>query len=252
MPQFLVQPGDVDAIRATATLRGEEARHLVRVLRVRKGAPVEIFDGRGRRWTGAVLEIGSGSVRVGDLRQLPANEPAVEIELIQGLPKGDRWEWVVEKGTELGVARFRPVYSEHSVARLPEARETDRRTRWGKIALAAAKQCERARVPAVEPIRGLADTLATLGPPVSGEGRLALTERTPGARPGCPDSRPSLVRLAVGPEGGWSSADRELLAAAGFAPQSLGPRILRTDTAGLAGVVLVLAWWGDLENSPPG
>jgi 16S rRNA (uracil1498-N3)-methyltransferase len=251
MPQFLVHPPDVDPLLGTATLRDEEAHHLAQVLRARQGDPVEIFDGQRSRWSGVIAEIGAARVRVHGLRGLPANEPGLEIELIHALPKGERWEWILEKGTELGVARFWPVYSERSVARLSPARATDRQTRWNRVALAASKQCERARVPRVEPIQGLAETLAAMGLPAPREARLALTERTAGgaSRPRL-SARPHRVRLAVGPEGGWAPIDREALEGAGFAPQTLGPRILRTDTAGLAAVVLVLTWWGDLEPSP--
>lgn len=251
MPQFLVKPADVDAASAAATLRREEAHHLIHVLRARHGDSVALFDGRGGRWAGVIGEIETGVVHVHGLRRLPGNESGLEIELIQGLPKGERWEWVLEKGTELGVTRFRPIYSEHSVARLSDARADDRRLRWRRIVLAAAKQCERGRLPEVEPPAALSAALPALGPPRPGETRILLTERLLSRRRGPPlPSRPTLVRLAVGPEGGWSSADQEWFASAGFLPHSLGTRILRTDTASLAAVVMVLSWWGGLEAVP--
>jgi len=253
MPQFLVRPVDVAADSSTATLRDDEARHLIQVLRARPGDAVEVFDGHGRRWTGVIAGIDPGTVRVHSLQRLPDNEPVLDIELIQGLPKGERWEWILEKGTELGVTRFRPIYSDHSVARLSDKRATERQLRWRRIALASAKQCERGRIPSVDPLVGLPSALADLGPPTPGEARIALLERLPSSSLSRSLSTPpALVRLAVGPEGGWSAADREALASAGFSPYSLGPRILRTDTAGLAGVVMVLSWWGGLEAFLPG
>lgn len=253
MPQFLVQPGDLDPASGSAVLRGEEARHLLRALRARTGDPVSIFAGDGRRWRGLLAQSAGGEARVEGLAPLPPNEAPLTAELIQALPKGERWEWILEKGTELGAARFHPVLTDRTVARVPEARAGDKVERWRKITLAAAKQCERARVPTVAAPLALTQCLAGLGPAGPGELRLALTERQPGPGAGGSQEATSPVRrvlLAAGPEGGWSEEDRRCLASAGFRPWGLGPRILRSETAAVAALAVLQARWGDLE--PPG
>lgn len=258
MPQFLVFPSAMDPGEDTALLRGEEARHLAGVLRARPGEHVAIFDGEGRRWQGRVAAVERHEVRIAELAPLASNEPPVGVDLLQALPKGERWEWILEKGTELGARRFLPLLTARTVARLPAGRVDERVGRWRKIVLAAAKQCERGRVPEVCAPQELAACVENLGPAQPGDVRRFLSEREraashvlPRSRPGAAEATPATGRiaLAVGPEGGWSAQDRRVLAAAGFAPWSLGPRILRSETAAVAALAAVLARWGDLE--PP-
>ncbi len=199
-----------------------------------------IFDGSGRRWAATLEATRQGRAHVSGLRRVDSNEPARSLELMQGLPKGERWEWLLEKGTELGVAVFRPVYTEYGVARLPAARVAARLERWRKIALAASKQCERGVVPEiVEPVP-LADATGALPPGDAGEARLALTERAEGVSGWPSIGAAGRILLAVGPEGGWSPGDRVSLQSAGFRPWSLGSRILRAETAALAGVAILV------------
>jgi len=252
MPQFLALPGDLDPASGEAVLRGEEARHLLHALRARTGDPVCVFDGAGRRWQGRLADAGRGEARIEALASLPANESRLAVELIQALPKGDRWEWILEKGTELGATCFHPVLTARTVVRVPGARAGNKLERWRKIAFAAVKQCERARVPKVAAPLSLRDCLAGLGPARAGQLRLALTERSsgPGALvPGTPANWVPSVLLAAGPEGGWSEEDRQLLAGVGFRPWGLGARILRSETAVVAALAVLQARWGDLE--PP-
>ncbi|MBE0618429.1 MAG: 16S rRNA (uracil(1498)-N(3))-methyltransferase [Proteobacteria bacterium] len=248
MPQFLVQSGDLDAASGTAVLRGEEARHLLRVFRARPGDAVHVFDGEGRRWLGQLVGAGRGEARVEGLAPLPTNEAPVALALIQALPKGERWEWIVEKGTELGVLHFHPVHTARTVSRVPAARGSEKLQRWRKIALAAAKQCERARVPAIAAPLDLRACLAALGQPDAEERRLALTERCRGTRAAETVGPVLRVVLAAGPEGGWSEEDRTALDAAGFQSWGLGPRILRSETAAVAALAVLQARWGDLER----
>ena len=176
---------------------------------------------------------------------LPSNEPPLELWLLQSLPKGDRWSWLLAKGTELGVTRFLPLRSERTVAGGEREADTGKASRWASIAAAAAKQCERGTLPEVLPLATLGDCLRALGQPAPGELRLCLTERQPGAAlpRGC---TPSRVILAVGPEGGWSPRDRAPFRDAGFRETGLGPRILRAETAALASLTLAQSLWGDL------
>ncbi len=248
MPQFLVHPADVDEAAAGAVLRGAEAHHLATVNRARVGDPVALFDGRGRRWKGRVARLGRGEVGVAELLPADPHESPLAVDLLVCLPKGDRWEWVVAKATELGVSSLRPLYAEHSVVQLPPARLEGRLEKWRQWLLAAAKQSERGRLPELHAPAPVADLAALLGPQPADEVRLVLAER--GTGPAQPAAQPTRVRVAVGPEGGWSAADRAQLAAAGFTPFTAGPRILRTETAALLGAALVQAWWGDLVAAP--
>ncbi len=246
MPQFLVDPCDVSGGRAR--IRGSECHHLRTVLRLAPGDAVSLFDGRGRRWTGQLATVADTAV-VDDLRPASPNEPPVEVELLQGVPKGDRWEWILEKGCELGASRFRPVITRRTVYRPPAGRLAGQLDRWRRRLVAAAKQCERARVPEFEAPEPLGAILDELGPVRPGERRVVCVARLGLTGPADPDPA-TLVRVAVGPEGGWASGELDALDAAGFTPLGLGPRVLRTDTAAVAALVRIQARWGDLEAGP--
>jgi 16S rRNA (uracil1498-N3)-methyltransferase len=248
MPQFIVASADLDLARGHATLRGAEARHCSAVVRLREGDPLLLTDGAGQRWQGTCASAGVSRVEVERLQPLAANEPELYLELLHGLPKGERWDDVLEKGTELGVGGFRPLYTARSVPQIAAARLDKRLQRWRGKLRAALKQCERGRLPRLmEPV-ALERCLQQLGPPDAGELRLVLAERSTG-EPWPAAAAVRTVRLAVGPEGGWSEEERARLQGAGFRATSLGPRILRTDTAALAGAALIMQRWGDLVSS---
>lgn len=249
MPQFLLDSADVAPEGGEAVLKGEEAHHLLRVFRARSGDRVELFDGAGHRWRGRLLAGRDGSnARVGDLEPLPPNEAPVAIVLLQSLIKGERWEWLIAKATELGAAAIIPVRSRRSV-RAPRAeRAGPRMLRWRAVALAAAKQCERAKVPMLAEPQDLPEVLRALGTPTAAEGRLVFVERALG-RPLPPASPVERVYLAVGPEGGWDHEEQAAYRRAGFEEVSLGPRVLRAETAALAALVLAQARWGDLVTT---
>ncbi len=250
MPQFRTSPDAVDETAGVAWVRGHEAHHMVKVFRARPGEVVGLFDGTGRRWRGVVACVGT-TVRVERLEPLPENEPSLEIHLVQAVPKGERWEWILEKGTELGVSVFHPVVTRRTVVRVPRHKAAARQGRWQRIAEAAVRQCERGRIPRVEPLRDLAGALQTLGPPGSDERRIVWSERSGCALPAGPEPGPRRVVLAVGPEGGWDPEELGCLERAGFVRAGLGPRILRSETAALVGVAVVQARWGDLVAPAP-
>lgn len=249
MPQFLVHPCDVDASRAL--LRDGEARHLVVVLRARPGDPVLVFDGEGRRWAGRFAGGDGSGARIEALSPLPANEPPVALHLAAAVPKGERWDWLLEKATELGVTEIHPVSTGRTVAHVPAERAGAKVERWRQRLVAAAKQCERGRVPRVEPPLELGDFCSGLGARGPGEVRVVLAERSGAPGPRQEGPAPSRVVLAVGPEGGWEPGELRRLEGAGFSPLGLGPRVLRAETAAVAGLCLVQSRWGDLVT-PPG
>ena len=218
-------------------LEGSLAHRLRDVLRLEAGAALAVFDGRGCEHDATLTAVARGGVtlRLGAARAAGA-EPPVAITLVGAFPRGRRGDWLVEKATELGVAAFAPLAAERSVLRPGDGRLE----RWRRIAIEAAEQSGRAVVPAFEPAppthgaRLIADLGATATIPA------ALASAAPSA------SLPGGVALYVGPEGGWSPAEREALLAGSARAITLGPRRLRVETAAIVGLAQVLAATGGL------
>ena len=210
------------------------ALHHLRVARVVPGETVEIFDGRGRAWAAWLETVDEeGAVlRLGEERRRAAGRPVV---LIQGLPKGDKLDWILQKATELGVSAVWPVLTERSVARpRPEALAT-RHARWQRIVEEAARQSGRTDVPEVAALRPLEEAVRALD---AGARLLILDEEERSERLGRA-AGDGAVALVVGPEGGLAREEVGALHAAGGMPVSLGPLVLRTETAGLAALAVL-------------
>ena len=208
--------------------------HHLRVARVVAGEQVEVFDGRGRAWLASVETVDeTGAVlRLGDERRGATGRPVI---LLQGLPKGDKLEFVLQKATELGVTAVWPVLTERSVSRpKPEALGT-RHARWQRIVEEAARQSGRTEVPEVMALRPLEEAVRALGP---GKRLLILDEEERGDRLGAA-AGDGAVALLVGPEGGLSRDEVRALREVGGVPVSLGPLVLRTETAGLAALAVL-------------
>ncbi len=221
-------------------------RH-VQVRRLQPGARLQLFDGRGQEWNGQLLHMGRQSASVQVLERAPAlPELPTQVTLALGVPANERMDTLVEKATELGVARIQPLVTERSVLRLQGERAQRRVEHWAGVAAAAAEQCGRATVPEVCSWCSLGDWLAERSAHMSSHqaaiadsdfwllspraGRAAAVHKL--ARP-----RRHLVVLS-GPEGGLSTAEEATAETAGFVAVSLGPRVLRADTAPLA----LMAW----------
>lgn len=210
------------------------ALHHLRVARVVPGEEMEVFDGHGRAWVAWLEAVDeSGAVlRLGDERRGAAGRAVV---LIQGLPKGDKLDWVLQKSTELGVSEVWPVVTARSVARpKPEALGA-RHARWQRIVEEAARQSGRADVPEVAALRPLDEAVRALTPEVR---LLILDEEERAERLGAA-AGDGPVALVVGPEGGLEREEVEALRAAGGVPVSLGPLVLRTETAGVAALAVI-------------
>jgi 16S rRNA (uracil1498-N3)-methyltransferase len=226
----------VDAVRGgVAELVGDSARHLTRVLRVEPGQRYEISDGRSA-WLAEIAEAGGPRVVFRVIEPVETAELAVRITLCAALIKFDRLEWMIEKTTELGVDRIQPVEAARSEKGLLQA-SVKRAERWARIAREAAEQSRRLRAPEILPAAGLEACLAA-GP--DARYRLEECDAPPLARllavaPKGGDE----VRLLVGPEGGWTEEERQAAARAGWLPASLGPRVLRAETAAIAAVAVV-------------
>jgi 16S rRNA (uracil1498-N3)-methyltransferase len=239
----------VDSLRAgLAELTGEDARHLVRVLRTEPGQRFEISDNR-RPYLAEVAEIGRERVVFRVLEPVEPREQPLEAVLYAALVKFDRFEWIVEKATELGAASIVPFEAERSENGLARA-AVKRVERWRRIARESSQQSRRDRMPEVAAPAALEACLAD-----AAALRLFLDE-DPLARPLVsalpgPDGRLPGARVALiaGPEGGWTAAERARAIQAGWTPVSLGPGILRAETAVLAGLsVLMSAWWAAVSG----
>ncbi|MGH8180936.1 MAG: 16S rRNA (uracil(1498)-N(3))-methyltransferase [Steroidobacteraceae bacterium] len=235
-------PGPLTAGRRH-TMDGDAANHIARVLRLRQGDPLTLFDGRGGEYAARVEEIRRGAVIVSVAEQSPvARESSLPITLAQGISRGERMDWVVQKATELGVTRIIPVLTERSVVKLDAKQAERKRLHWQAIAVAACEQSGRDRIPAVDaPVSmaefpGKADSRATrvlLSP--AGSVRVADLPRPEGG-----------IVVLIGPEGGLADVEQRAALAAGFVAVRLGPRVLRTETAAVGALTLLQHQFGDL------
>jgi len=231
------------ALEEGAVLRlDEETAHYLRtVLRLKKGADLTVFNGDGREYSARITNVGRDEVHVeiGDGRSREVESP-LTTQLGLGISRGERMDLAIQKAVELGVTRITPLFTEHCVVRLDEARRGNRRQHWQRVASSACEQCGRNRVPEVEEPAELEDWIA-------GREGLRLFFDPQGAV-GLKDLPPpeGFVSILSGPEGGFAARERALAREAGFTPVRLGPRILRTETAVLAALSAIQAIWGDL------
>ena len=231
------------AIGARLPLPESAAAHLVRVLRLGVGDACVLFNGDGHDYDARIVAVGKrgGEVEIIAARAVD-NESPLRIVLVQGIARGEKMDWILQKATELGVAAFVPVSSERSEVKLDGDRAAKRLAHWRSVVVAACEQSWRACVPEVASAEPLATALSRLPDGI----RLTLDPEAKDviATLGHPGDRPIVV--AIGPEGGWSPRDRSLLSEAGFSGLRLGQRILRTETAGIAAIAALQSKFGDL------
>jgi 16S rRNA (uracil1498-N3)-methyltransferase len=244
--RFYASPIAIDQTKQIVNLDKAEARHLTNVLRLHADDEVFVFDGIGQEFRCLVTEATGKS---GTLSLVEAVAPArpespLRITLAVGLLKGEKFDLVVQKATELGVSRIIPILTARSDVRLPSpSAATSRVERWNRLAMEAAKQSGRALVPVCEPPRKFADVIAK--PPADGEARVMFTERRGG---GFDQLQPSqLITALVGPEGGWSDEELDQAAAIGWTLVTLGGRILRAETAAITVAGILQHRFGDLH-----
>jgi 16S rRNA (uracil1498-N3)-methyltransferase len=229
----------------------ETASHVAKVLRARAGDPLILFNGDGREYDGVIEAVRGSrvSAAVGDGRSVDRESP-LAVTLVQCVPRGDRMDFIVQKATELGVARIVPVLSQRSVVRLDPAQAQAKAVHWCAVAVNACEQCGRNRLPGIEVAQPL---LSYLGEAAPHDGQRLVFEpdaapwpRTvaPGAA-GETTARPD-THIAIGPEGGFSPDELEAFRVAGYSRAGLGPRILRAETAAIAALVWLQAHFGDM------
>lgn len=239
MHRLYVPPEQLASSRSVR-LTADQSRHLLTVLRLGPGAELEVFDGRGRRFRAVLAADG---LEVGAPLAAPAR--GLDVVLAQGLAKGEKMDLVVRKATELGAARIVPLASERSVVRLDASRGLSRAARWRRIAQEAARQCGRADVPAVDEPCGWEGVFTLLREDPERRG-LLLDPDEKGLRLGDAARGVSSLLIAVGPEGGFSREERTRALEGGLLGVALGPLVLRSETAGLAALAVVLHVNGEL------
>ncbi|MEP6915432.1 MAG: RsmE family RNA methyltransferase [Acidobacteriota bacterium] len=239
LPRFFVP--DLDPDGGPIALPPDEARHLTRVLRLSAGDEVAVFDGRGHEFRARVVSATRDRVQLDRLAPIaPAPESRVPLTLVQAVLKGDKMDAVVRDATMMGVTAIEPVITARTIGRL-QALESGRASeRWRRVAVASAKQCRRATVPAIADGRSFADWL-----PAGGAGtRVILVEPSAGGGDE-PSLRflethaPASLSLLVGPEGGWSPEERQQAEAAGCLAVTLGGITLRADAVAVAAIAIV-------------
>lgn len=227
------------AVGGRIALPEDAAGHLVRVLRLGAGDACVLFNGDGRDYDARIVSVGKKSVgvEIESMREV-RNESPLRIVLVQGIARGEKMDLILQKATELGVAGFVPVHGERGGVRLDDERADKRLRHWRSVVASACEQSGRARIPDVAAPRALADALSALP-------SLRLLLDPDATQPLPSDVGDDGCALAIGPEGGWSASDHATLHAAGFAGARLGPRVLRTETAGLAAIAALQARAGD-------
>ena len=220
----------------------DAAAHLVRVLRLQPGDDCVLFNGDGHDYAARLVAAGKRGAEAEVLSsRMVDNESPLRITLLQGIARGEKMDWILQKATELGIAAVQPVHSERSEVKLEGERAARRLAHWRSVVTSACEQSGRARVPVLATPMSLRDALAAL----PDAPRFLLAPEATEAIATL--AAPAACVLAVGPEGGWSPRDREVLHGAGFRGLRLGPRILRTETAGIAAIAALQGLFGDLR-----
>ncbi|BAP42024.1 16S rRNA (uracil(1498)-N(3))-methyltransferase [Pseudomonas sp. 21LCFQ02] len=221
------------------TLPEAQAHYIGRVLRMTEGQALQLFDGSGSEYRATLLEVGKKQVRV-QLDESFAGQPEspLRIHLGQGLSRGERMDWAIQKATELGATEITPIVSERCEVRLKDERAEKRQAHWRQIAISACEQCGRSVVPVIHSPIPLGEWLKT----TQADLKLVLH---PVAAPLTSHPAPQSLAFLIGPEGGLSDAEVEQAKASGYHAARLGPRVLRTETAPVVALSVAQQLWGD-------
>lgn len=229
---------------ARVVLPESAGAHLVRVLRLREGEACVLFNGNGNDYDARLLSAGKRGVEAEvHAMRIVDNESPLRMMLLQGIARGEKMDLILQKATELGVAAIAPVFADRTEVRLDGDRLEKRVAHWRSVIASACEQSGRARIPELLPPRGLSEAVAALD-----EEALKLTLDPLGEHrfDTLSPVGASGIAIGIGSEGGWSEKDRAILRSAGFTGLRLGPRVLRTETAGLAAIAALQAKFGDL------
>lgn len=236
-------PGEI-AAHGRCVLAPEQAHHVVRVLRLKAGDSVILFDGRGGEYAAVITALAKAGVTLNVAERAGVDrESPLAVTLAQAISSADRMDYTIQKAVELGVMRIQPLESSRSIVRLDPVRAAKRGAHWQAVAVAACEQCGRNRVPEVAPVLPLPAWLGRAAAQ-AGVPRLLLSPRAQANLRDLPPP-PREVLLLAGPEGGLSPHEQDDAQSAGFTPVKLGPRVLRTETAAVAALAAMQVLWGD-------
>ena len=233
------------AANQTIDINGEPFNYLVNVLRLKKGATLSVFNGQGGEFHATISELGKREAQldIGDFENITSESP-LDITLVQGISRGERMDFTLQKATELGVTRIVPLFTERCTVNLKAERLEKRIKHWQGTVRSACEQSGRNNIPQIEPAKYFDDFIQNgnqlehsclLLDPESPQSLTSITVA------------PTAITLLIGPEGGFSSRERELAYANGYQGVQLGPRILRTETAAIAAISAMQILWGDLR-----
>ena len=230
------------AVGSQCQLDDNAANHVGRVLRMQAGQALLLFNGDGQDYRATITEAGKKHVQVA-VTEAGKNETesTLRVVLAQTLSKGDRMDYAVQKAVEMGVSEIVPLTTERCDVKLKGDREDKRLRHWQQVAISAAEQCGRARVPEIQPVMTVQQWLEHAR---ACDLRLVLHHRT--ERSLNTLEKPSSIALMIGPEGGLTAEEIALAESHGFLPVALGPRVLRTETAPVAAIALCQWLWGDI------
>ncbi len=244
-PRFFVSQDRI--VNGRISITGPDAVHISRVLRLKAGDGLTLLDGLGKSYEAVIRTSGRDGIVCAIKREIQAPAPpCVKVTLAQGIPKGDKMDMIIQKGTELGVSRVIPLVCGRTVVKLEGEKLIRRHDRWRRIALESAKQCRRPDIPVVSGPASLEQVLADMPGeamaliPWEAEKNNTLKDIL------CKNAAKDEVYIFIGPEGGFTRKEVEQACARGAYPVTLGPRILRTETAGLAVLIMILYQWADL------
>nr|GEU28064.1 hypothetical protein [Tanacetum cinerariifolium] len=242
MPRFFC-PQSL-AIGQLVTLPDTVAHH-VQVLRLVPGDLVVLFNGEGGEYTAALTEVSRRSASAAIKQHIVREaELPFALTLVQGVPEGSKMDWIVEKAVELGVSAIVPLTARRSVVRLSGDRAEKRHAHWQGVVVSASEQCGRNRLADVAPVQDFNRWIAA---PADGAQRILLSPRAgQSLAQWARETPPRATSLLIGPEGGYSDDEEAAAIAAGALPLSMGPRVLRTETAGLAALAMMAALWGGI------
>ena len=244
MARFYVPQPQIE--KGMLKVEGSEVKHIRKVLRLKAGDGITIFDGSAKEYEGTIVELGSSAVLIQIQNTLsPRRDSHLEITLAQSLLKGEKMDYLIQKATELGVKEIVPFFSSRSVPLLEKSRRLERHHRWEKIAIEASKQCGRGILPNVKPLQDYSEMLRSVS---SDSLRLILWERGGVSLKQILEGSTEKKRIffIVGPEGGVSQEEVEESKEMGFIPITLGKRILRAETASLCLLSILQYEWGDI------
>jgi 16S rRNA (uracil1498-N3)-methyltransferase len=245
MSRFFIS--SIDSGSGLISIIGEDVNHIKNVLRMNRGETLSVSDGKGMDYLVEILKLDQDCITTGIIDSWASKtEPPVDITLFQGIPKSDKMDFIVQKSVELGIRKIVPVINHRTIVKFDNVKDRIRKVeRWQKIALEAAKQCNRGILPEIVHVQEYAEALQ-----YSKESELNIIpyekETSQGLKSIISCMNPKKIGIFIGPEGGFTEDEAERAVVSGIKPVSLGPRILRTETAGIAVISIIMYEHGDM------